>query len=84
MAAKTKPLTMVPINSTRVRDLNGFPDGTYSINGNNSNIGSAEYNVGEREKSTVMLYTYINRHAGTPKQMHSSDLSLCVCVILGS
>ena len=33
--------------------INGFPDG--------SNIGS---NVGE--KPTVILYTYINRHAGTP------------------
>ena len=35
--------------------LNGFPDGI--------NIGS-KYNVGE--KPTVILYTYINRHAGTP------------------
>ena len=32
--------------------LNGFPD------------GSNQYNTGE--KPTVMLYTYINRHAGTP------------------
>ena len=32
--------------------LIGFPDG--------SNIGSTEYNVGE--KPTVILYTYINRH----------------------
>ena len=34
--------------------LHGFPDG--------SNIGS-EYNI--EEKPTAMLYTYINRHAGT-------------------
>ena len=25
-----------------------------------------QYNIGER--STVILYTYINHHAGTPKQ----------------
>ena len=37
--------------------LNGFLDG--------NNIGSnQQYNVGE--KPTVILYTYINRHAGTP------------------
>ena len=37
--------------------LNGCPDG--------SNIGSTvQYNVGE--KPTVILYTYINRHAGKP------------------
>ena len=34
----------------------GFPDG--------SNSGSTVYYT--REKPTVMLYTYINRHAGTP------------------
>ena len=27
-----------------------------------------QYNVGE--KSTVILYTFINRHAGTPKQLN--------------
>ena len=37
--------------------LNGFPDG--------NNIGSTVYNVGE--KPTGILYTYINRHAGTPE-----------------
>ena len=37
--------------------LNGFPYG--------SNIGS-ECNV--EEKPTVILYTYINRHAGTPNK----------------
>ena len=36
--------------------LNGCPD--------DSNIGSQQYNVGD--KPTVTLYTYINRHAGTP------------------
>ena len=40
----------------RFMALNGFPDG--------SNIGSTVlYNIGE--KPTVILYTYINRHAGT-------------------
>ena len=39
--------------------LNGFPDG--------NNIGStSQYTVGE--KPTVILYTYINRHAGTPEK----------------
>ena len=38
--------------------LNGFPDG--------NNIGSTVYNVGE--KPTVILYTYINSHAGTPEK----------------
>ena len=39
--------------------LNGFPDG--------NNIGSTGIiNVGE--KPTVILYTYINRHAGTPEK----------------
>ena len=37
--------------------LNGFPDG--------SNLGSTVY-VGE--KPTVTLYTYIDRHAGTPEK----------------
>ena len=35
--------------------LNGFPDG--------NNILGQQYNIGE--KPTVILYTYINRHAGT-------------------
>ena len=35
--------------------LNGFPDGTV-----------VTYNVGE--KPTVILYTYNNRHAGTPEK----------------
>ena len=35
--------------------LNGFPDG--------SNIVGSFFNNGE--KPTVMLYTYVNRHAGT-------------------
>ena len=38
--------------------LNGFPDGTVVTSGQQYNLG---------EKSTVILYTYINRHAGTPK-----------------
>ena len=38
--------------------LNGFPEG--------NKIGSTVYNVGE--KPTVILYTYINRHAGTPEK----------------
>ena len=39
--------------------LNGFPDG--------SNIlVNSQYNVGE--KPTVILYTYMNRHAGTPEK----------------
>ena len=37
--------------------LNGFPDG--------SNFGQ-QYNVGE--KPTVILYTHINRHGGTPNK----------------
>ena len=47
--------------------LNGFPYG--------GNIGSTVYNVGE--KPTVIMYTYINRHAGTPnkkqKQNHQNN-----------
>ena len=38
--------------------LNRFPDA--------DNIGSTEYNVGE--KPTVILYIYINRHAGTQEK----------------
>ena len=43
-------------------DLNGFPDG--------SNIGSTVYYAGE--KPTVLLYTYINRHAGTPEKQNTN------------
>ena len=36
-----------------------------------------QYNIGE--KSTVILYSYINRHAGTPeKQQRQKQLLLCV------
>ena len=42
-----------------------------------------QHNVGE--KPTVMLYTYINRHAGTlekqQKQIHSSTSSNMVVII---
>ena len=48
-----------------------------------------QYNVGE--KSTVILYTYINRHAGTPekqqKQCSSTSSNMVViiycCYIIG-
>ena len=54
--------------------LNGFPY---------SNIGSTVYNIGE--KPTVILYTYINRHAGTPEkqrnQKHCSTSSNMVVII---
>ena len=43
--------------------LIGFPDG--------SNIGSTLHHVGE--KPTVILYTYINRHAGTPSKPKPKD-----------
>ena len=33
-----------------------------------------QYNVGE--KPTVILYTFINRHAGTPKQLNYAARSL--------
>ena len=39
--------------------LNGFPYGS------NIELGQ-QYNIGE--KPTVILYTYINRHAGTPEK----------------
>ena len=57
--------------------LNGFPYG--------SNFGSTEYNIGE--KPTVILYTYINRHAGTlliekqRKQKQCSTSSNMVVII---
>ena len=40
--------------------INGFPDG------NNIDWLVQQYNVGE--KPTVILYTYINRHVGTPEK----------------
>ena len=56
--------------------LNGFPD--------DSNIVGSKYNTGE--KPTVILYTYINRHAGTPdknktKQKQHSTTSNMVVII---
>ena len=43
-----------------------------------------QYNIGE--KTTVILYTYVNRHAGTPekqlKQKHCSTSSNMVVVII--
>ena len=33
-----------------------------------------QYNIGE--KPTVILYTYINRHAGTPKPQSRNTVSL--------
>ena len=42
-------------------------------------IFGQQYNVGE--KHAVILYTYINRHAGTPnKTKHNVPGSVCVCV----
>ena len=53
--------------------LNGFPYG--------SNIGSTEYNIGE--KPTVILYTYNIRHAGTPeKQRRQNSTSSNMVVII--
>ena len=39
--------------------LIGFPDGS-------NIVGSQQYHVGE--KPTVILYSYINRHAGAPNK----------------
>ena len=36
---------------------------------------SQQYDVGE--KPTVILYTYINRHAGTPKQKTKTKQKQC-------
>ena len=54
-----------------------FPDG------NNIELGQ-QYNVGE--KPTVILYTYINRHAGTPEKQkkqtrNNVDAAIwgCIC-----
>ena len=40
-----------------------------------------QYNVGE--KPTVILYTYINRHAGTPENccINSTDITLAASVV---
>ena len=46
--------------------VNGFSDG--------SNIGS--YNVGEKP-ATVILYTYINRHAGKPNRTKQKEVLYC-------
>ena len=46
------------VDKTSSWHLNGFPDG--------SNILGQQYNVGD--KPTVILYTYINRHAATPNK----------------
>ena len=46
--------------------LDGFPDG--------SNIGSQQYNVGEKP-TVILLFTYvINRQAGTPDKAVPMDL----------
>ena len=37
-----------------------------------------QYNVGE--KPTVILYTYINRHAGTPEKRLSTSLNMVVII----
>ena len=37
-----------------------------------------QYNIGE--KPTVMLYTYINRHAGTPDKTKQKHCSVCVAI----
>ena len=44
---------------TRVHPVVSFPL-------NNNNNKGQQYNIGE--KPTVILYTYINHHVGTPKQ----------------
>ena len=49
--------------------LNEFPDG--------SNILGQQYNIGE--KPTFMLYTYINRQAGTPDIIASSEVFRPLC-----
>ena len=43
-----------------------------------------QYNVGE--EPTVILYIYINRHAGTPEkhEKQTRDNVLCVCVFFPS
>ena len=37
-----------------------------------------KYNVGE--KPTVILYTYINRHAGTPEKQQKKQNNVVVCM----
>ena len=44
--------------------LNGFPDGSVTM--------GQKYNI--RKKPTVTLYTYINRHAGTPDKTKTKIL----------
>ena len=65
-------------NKTSSWHLIGLPDG--------SNIGSTvQYNVGE--KPTVILYTYINRHAGTPSKTKAKYMSLdysSICYVEGN
>ena len=51
--------------------INGFPDG--------NNIGQ-QYNVGE--KPTVILHTYINRHAGTPEKQRRQNSTSSNMVII--
>ena len=46
--------------------LNGFPYGMVVTLGQQYNFG---------EKSTVILYTYINRHAGTPNKKQKQSKS---------
>ena len=45
-----------------------------------------QYNFGE--KATVILYTYINRHAGTPEKQReqnsaSSNMVVIICCFIG-
>ena len=59
---------------TSLWHLNGFP---YDII---VTLGQ-QYNIGE--KPTVILYTYINRHAGTPeKQRNQNSTSSNMVVII--
>ena len=62
-------------NKTSSWHLNGFPSGSITL-GQQHNIG---------EKPTVILYAYINRHAGTPEkqriQKHCSTSSNMVVII---
>ena len=57
--------------------LNGFPDD------GGSNLGQ-QYNVGE--KPTVILYNYINRHAGTSEKQRQRNtpshmvVIMCYCI----
>ena len=56
--------------NTGCKDNNGFPDFT--------TLGSTVYCI-IGEESTITLYTYTNRHAGTPKRRgkkHTVDLEI--------